>query len=112
LLRWTAQQNEAPPAEFYCSLEEGVPERVALAVFGFPQRREVSMSKLSGFCSSDIRNTKRTSGNRFFALAVFFSRRAPCGYSALQEFLLLEEILCKGAPGRVPFKKNRPINEF
>jgi hypothetical protein len=33
LLRWTAQQNEAPPAEFYCSLEEGAP-----AAFGF--RRE------------------------------------------------------------------------
>jgi hypothetical protein len=36
------QKNEPPPAEFYCSLEEGVPERVALAVFGFPQRREFS----------------------------------------------------------------------
>jgi hypothetical protein len=40
LLRQTAQQNEASPAEFYCSLEEGVPERVAPAVFGIPQRRE------------------------------------------------------------------------
>jgi hypothetical protein len=39
LLGQTAQQNETPPAEFYCSLEEGVPERVAPAVFGFPQRR-------------------------------------------------------------------------
>jgi hypothetical protein len=40
LLHRTAQQNEAPPAEFYCSLEEGIPERVAPAVFGIPQRRE------------------------------------------------------------------------
>jgi hypothetical protein len=40
LLQRTAQQNEAPPAEFYCSLEEGVPGRTALSVFGFPQRGE------------------------------------------------------------------------
>jgi hypothetical protein len=31
---------EVAPAEFYCSLEEGVTERIAPAVFGFPQRRE------------------------------------------------------------------------
>jgi hypothetical protein len=37
LLRRTVLQNEAPPAEFNCSLEEGVPERVVPVVFGFPQ---------------------------------------------------------------------------
>jgi hypothetical protein len=40
LLRWTAQQNEAPPADFYCSLEEGVPKRVAMVVLEFLQRGE------------------------------------------------------------------------
>jgi hypothetical protein len=34
------RRGEVAPAEFYCSLEEGVPERVAPAVYGFPQRRE------------------------------------------------------------------------
>jgi hypothetical protein len=34
------RRGEVAPAEFYCSLEEGVLERVAPAVFGFPQRRE------------------------------------------------------------------------
>jgi hypothetical protein len=34
------RRGEVVPAEFYCSLEEGVLERVAPAVFGFPQRRE------------------------------------------------------------------------
>jgi hypothetical protein len=42
LLWWTAQQNEAPPAECKCSLEESVPERAAPAVFGIPERREFS----------------------------------------------------------------------
>jgi hypothetical protein len=42
LLQRTAQQNEAPLADFYCSLEEGVPERVVTAVFRFSQRREFS----------------------------------------------------------------------
>jgi hypothetical protein len=41
-LQHIAHQNEAPPAEFYCSLEECVPKRVALAVLGFLQRREFS----------------------------------------------------------------------
>jgi hypothetical protein len=40
LLRRVAQQNEAPPAEFSFSLEEDVPQRVALAVCGTPQRGE------------------------------------------------------------------------
>jgi hypothetical protein len=40
LPRRTAQQNEAPPAELNSSLEGGVLERVAPAVFGFPQRGE------------------------------------------------------------------------
>jgi hypothetical protein len=40
LLRRVAQQNEAPPQELKCSLEEDVWQRVAPAVFGTPQRRE------------------------------------------------------------------------
>jgi hypothetical protein len=35
------RRGEVAPAEFYCSLGEGVPERVAPVVFGFPQRREI-----------------------------------------------------------------------
>jgi hypothetical protein len=35
-----AQRNEAPPAEFLYSVEEDVPQRVAPAVVGTPQRRE------------------------------------------------------------------------
>jgi hypothetical protein len=34
------RRGEVAPAEFYYSLEEGVPERVALVVFRFLQRRE------------------------------------------------------------------------
>jgi hypothetical protein len=33
------RRGEVAPVEFYSSLEEGVPKRVALAVFGFLQRR-------------------------------------------------------------------------
>jgi hypothetical protein len=86
------RRGEVAPAEFYCSLEEGVPGRTALAVFGFPQRGNFPEGKLSGFCSGGIRNMQSTSGHRFFAPAVFYSRRAPHGCSALREILLLEEI--------------------
>jgi hypothetical protein len=61
--RWlhrTAQQNEAPPAEAYCSLEEGVPGRAAPAVFGFPQRGELHGEQTVWFCSGGIRNTQST----------------------------------------------------
>jgi hypothetical protein len=40
VVRDRKRRGEVAPAEFYCSLEEGVPERVALAVCGIPQRRE------------------------------------------------------------------------
>jgi hypothetical protein len=40
VVRDRRRRGEVAPAEFYCSLEEGVPERVAPAIFGFPQRRE------------------------------------------------------------------------
>jgi hypothetical protein len=81
LLLRTVQLNEALPAEFYCSLEEGVPERVAPEVFGFPQRREFP-GEQTVWCLLqrylfEIRRS--TSGNRFFAPAVFSSRRAPWG---------------------------------
>jgi hypothetical protein len=59
LLRRTAQQNEAPPAELYCSLEVGFPERVAPVVFGFLQRGEFP-KELTGFCSGGIQNTQST----------------------------------------------------
>jgi hypothetical protein len=60
LLRRTAQQNEAPPVEFYCSLEEGVLERGAPGVFGFPHR-----------------GISRRANCLVFARAVFEIRRAP-----------------------------------
>jgi hypothetical protein len=40
VVRDCRRREEVASAEFYCSLEEGVLERVALAVFGIPQRRE------------------------------------------------------------------------
>jgi hypothetical protein len=40
VVRDCRRRGEVAPAEFYCSLEEGVLERVAPALFGFPQRRE------------------------------------------------------------------------
>jgi hypothetical protein len=39
VVRDRRRRGEVALAEFYCSLEEGVPQRVALAVFGFLQRR-------------------------------------------------------------------------
>jgi hypothetical protein len=92
VVRDCRRRGEVSPAEFYCSLEEGVLERVAPTVFGFPQRRNFLESKLSGVFSGSIRNTQSTSGNRFFAPPVFYSRRAPRGCSALREILHLEEI--------------------
>jgi hypothetical protein len=49
-------------------------------------------SKLSGFAPAvfEIRSARHETG--FFAPAVFYSRRAPRGCSALREILLLEEI--------------------
>jgi hypothetical protein len=40
VVRDCRRRGEVAPAECYCSLEEGVLERVAPAVFGFPQRRK------------------------------------------------------------------------
>jgi hypothetical protein len=100
-------------------MEEGVPERVAPAVCGFPQRTEFSREQtvwvLLWLYSKIHRAPQETS---FFAPAVFYSRRAPRGVliscfgcascahfiswraksntagvkTALQEILLLEEI--------------------
>jgi hypothetical protein len=78
--------------EFYCSLEEGVPERVAPAVFGFPQRRNQE-SKLSGVCFGGIRNMQSTSGNRFFWLRRYsIHAEHHVGVTARQEIILLKEI--------------------
>jgi hypothetical protein len=40
VVRDRRRRGVVTPAEFYCSLEEGVPERVAPAVIEFPQRKE------------------------------------------------------------------------
>jgi hypothetical protein len=40
VVRDRRRRGEVVPLEFYCSLEEGVLERVAPVGFGFPQRRE------------------------------------------------------------------------
>jgi hypothetical protein len=65
--------------EFYCSLEESVPERVAPVVFRLPQRREFPGEQTVGVFSGGIQNTQSISGNCFFTPAVFYSRRAPHG---------------------------------
>jgi hypothetical protein len=40
VVRDRRRRGEVAPAEFYCSLEEGVLGRTDLVVFGFPQRGE------------------------------------------------------------------------
>jgi hypothetical protein len=82
------RRGEVAPAEFYCSLEEGVLERVAPAVFGFPQRREFPGEQTVWF------------------LLRWYSIHAEhhVGVTALWEILLLESflpILCGGRGGLI-----------
>jgi hypothetical protein len=62
VVRNRRRRGEVAPAEFDFSLEEGVLERVAPAVFGFPQRREF-LGEQTGWC---LLRLQSTSGNRFF----------------------------------------------
>jgi hypothetical protein len=92
-------------------LDEGVPERIAPTVLGFPQRREFSGEPTVWVAPAEFRNTHSTSGNRFFCsggilftqstvwvliTAHFISRRAKSNTAgaktALREILLQEEI--------------------
>jgi hypothetical protein len=63
-------------------LEEDVPQRVAPAVFGTPQRREFPGEQTVRFCSGGIQNSaekgiSRGANCQVFAPAVFEIRRAP-----------------------------------
>jgi hypothetical protein len=63
-------------------LEEDVPQRVALPVFGTPQRREFPGEQTVRFCSGGIRNSAEKgiswgANCQVFAPAVFKIRRAP-----------------------------------
>jgi hypothetical protein len=91
--RQQKKRGENAPAEFYCSLEEGVPERVAPAVFGFPQRREFpgeqTVWRLLRRYSKYAEHLRKP-----VFLLWGYSIRAEhhVGVTALQEILLLEEI--------------------
>jgi hypothetical protein len=74
-------------------LEEGVPERVAPAAFGFLQRREFPGEQtvwfFLGWYSKYAEHLRKLF---FFAPGVFYSHRASHECSVLREILLLEEI--------------------
>jgi hypothetical protein len=78
----------------YTALWRRVFRRELLWRYGdFRRERNFPESKLSGVCSGGIRKyAEHLRKLFFFALAVFYSHRAPCGCSALREILLLEEI--------------------
>jgi hypothetical protein len=86
LVRDRRRRGEIALAEFYCSLEEGVLERVAPAVFGFPQRREFPGEQtvwcLLRWYSKYAEQLRKP---------VFCSEHH-VGVTALREILLLEEI--------------------
>jgi hypothetical protein len=92
VVRDRRRRVEVAPAEFYCSLEEGAPERVAPVVFGIPQIREFPGEQTVWFLLRRFSKYAEHLGNWFFAPAVFYSRRAPRGCSALREILFLQEI--------------------
>jgi hypothetical protein len=60
------RRGEVAPAEFYCSLEDGVRRELLRRYSDFRREGNFPESKLSGVCSGSIRNTHSTSGNRFF----------------------------------------------
>jgi hypothetical protein len=104
VVRDRRRRGEVAPAEFYCSLEEGVPERVARAVFGFPRRREFPREQ-TVWCL--LRRYSKFSEH--LRKPVFLLRRYSIhaehhvGVTAPREILLLEEILGLSAPGLMPF---------
>jgi hypothetical protein len=49
VVRDRRRRGEVAPAEFYCSLEEGVPGRTAPSVFIFPQRGEFPREQTGWF---------------------------------------------------------------
>jgi hypothetical protein len=93
VVRDCSRKGEVAPAEFYCSLEEGVPERIAQSVFGFPQRREF-YEEQTVWCLlcrySKYAEHLRKPG----FLLRWFSIHAEhhVSVTSLQEILLLEEI--------------------
>jgi hypothetical protein len=100
VVRDRRRREEVAPAEFYCSLEEGVPERVAPAVFGFPQRREFP-GEHTVWCLLEMCRTPQETGfllRRYSIHAEHF-----VGVTALGEILFLEEIQGKSAPERTLF---------
>jgi hypothetical protein len=54
------EERRGCSAEFYCSLVEGVLERVAPVVFRIPQRREFPGEQNICFCSGGILFTQNT----------------------------------------------------
>jgi hypothetical protein len=71
--------------EFYCSLEEGVQERVAPVVFRFLQRREFP-GEQTVWCllRRYLKYAAHLRKPAFFSPAVFYSRRAPRGCNCFE----------------------------
>jgi hypothetical protein len=76
VVRDRRRRGEVALAEFYCPLEEGVLERVAPAVCGFPQRREF-LREQTVWC---------------LLQQYSIHTEHHVGVTALQKILLLEEI--------------------
>jgi hypothetical protein len=65
VVRDRRRRGEVTPAEFYCSLEEGVPGRTAPAVFIFPQRGEFPREQTLWFLLRRYSKYAEHIGNRF-----------------------------------------------
>jgi hypothetical protein len=78
VVRDRRRRGKVALAEFYCSLEEGVSERIAPAVFGFPQGREFP-GEQTVWCLLPrySKNKEPLRKQFFFAPAVFYSCSAP-----------------------------------
>jgi hypothetical protein len=70
LLRWTAQQNEAPPADSNACWRRVFWRELLRWYSEFRREGNFPERKLSGFRSGGIRNMQSTSGNRFFCSCV------------------------------------------
>jgi hypothetical protein len=113
VVRDRRRRGEVAPAEFYCSLEEGVPERVARAVFGFPQRREFP-GEQTVWCL--LRRYSKYPEH--LRKPVFLLRRYSIhaklhmGVTTLRESSSLRKSRAKGHPNGPHFEKIRVSNEF
>jgi hypothetical protein len=110
VVRDRRRRGEIAPVEFYCSLEEGVPERVAPAVFGFPQRKEFPREQ-TFWCLlwPYLKYAEHLRKPVFFLRRYSIHADHHVGVTALREILLLEEIQGYSAPRRTFFNLSNRI---